>query len=398
MLIDFLPDPGPPRGGGRPSAEQLAKSGESFGAVLATLSLASDARAQAEVTEATGANEEASEAVIEDDSPLAEATIDPQVEENNQKALADGALEHGDAPDSAGAPVAVDARVDVRPDSLPLLEAGLARSADERSGPTPAKGAEGATAARPAELPSPIQGRAEADAAMRVRSGAEDIAEAAPRLALQGERVPVDVSFNTPMERAAPAPVSTDQLKARLAEMRLTESGISDLTMRGSFQGSSAVLGLSEPGGSFTLVDPMLERMARAAPGTELARDVAQQIAGRITPLGRGQFEMMLSPAELGRVEIALREVDGVLTLKVAAERPETLELIRRHVEILSQELRQATQRELALELGSGETGSGSRDRARGASVALIADAEADTPRILAERSVIAVDHLDLRL
>ena len=365
---------------------------------MATLSLASDARAQAEVTEATGANEEASEAVIEDDSPLAEATIDPQVEENNQKALADGALEHGDAPDSAGAPVAVDARVDVRPDSLPLLEAGLARSADERSGPTPAKGAEGATAARPAELPSPIQGRAEADAAMRVRSGAEDIAEAAPRLALQGERVPVDVSFNTPMERAAPAPVSTDQLKARLAEMRLTESGISDLTMRGSFERSAAVIGLSEPGGSFTLVDPMLERMARAAPGTELARDVAQQIAGRITPLGRGQFEMMLSPAELGRVEIALREVDGVLTLKVAAERPETLELIRRHVEILSQELRQATQRELALELGSGETGSGSRDRARGASVALIADAEADTPRILAERSVIAVDHLDLRL
>ncbi len=49
-------------------------------------------------------------------------------------------------------------------------------------------------------------------------------------------------------------------------------------------------------------------------------------------------MELVLSPAELGRVRISMMGGDGAMTVHVMADRPETLDLMRRHIDILAQE------------------------------------------------------------
>jgi hypothetical protein len=45
------------------------------------------------------------------------------------------------------------------------------------------------------------------------------------------------------------------------------------------------------------------------------------------------QTEIELSPAELGRLRIVLRDTAHGLHIQIAADRPETLDLVRRHVD-----------------------------------------------------------------
>jgi hypothetical protein len=71
-------------------------------------------------------------------------------------------------------------------------------------------------------------------------------------------------------------------------------------------------------------------------PGMHAARAVADAISlGR----DRDRVELRLDPPELGRVAIDLKHHDGVLTASVAADRPDTLDLLRRHADTLQREL-----------------------------------------------------------
>lgn len=71
-------------------------------------------------------------------------------------------------------------------------------------------------------------------------------------------------------------------------------------------------------------------------PGIQAARAVADAISlGR----DRDRVELRLDPPELGRVAIDLKHHDGVLTASVAADRPDTLDLLRRHADTLQREL-----------------------------------------------------------
>lgn len=130
----------------------------------------------------------------------------------------------------------------------------------------------------------------------------------------------------------------------------------------------------------------------------ETARHTAQQIAARAVDLGHGRLELSLSPAELGKVDMLLQDGENRLTLFISAERPETMDLIRRHISLLEQELRQMGLGTLSLELGNGGStesgpghGSDSRRSTHGA---------APAPALPPERtpSRIAGDHLDLRM
>lgn len=89
-----------------------------------------------------------------------------------------------------------------------------------------------------------------------------------------------------------------------------------------------------------------------SAPGSVLAQAslataqvVAQQL---VAALSSGNIdtdsplELALDPPELGRVRMMMSEVAGVLTLTIHAERPETADLMRRHLDLLAQEFAQA--------------------------------------------------------
>lgn len=74
----------------------------------------------------------------------------------------------------------------------------------------------------------------------------------------------------------------------------------------------------------------------------ENARAVASQIAASITQNPDSKsIEIALNPEELGSVKISLRSSGEVMCVSILAERPETLEMMRRHVDELSRELRE---------------------------------------------------------
>ena len=103
-----------------------------------------------------------------------------------------------------------------------------------------------------------------------------------------------------------------------------------------------------------------------------MAQNAAGQIVASLprpmSDLGNGTLEVSLDPPELGRVRLSLIEVAGTMTLSITAERPETAELMRRHLDLLAQEFARAGLDAPNVRIG-GENGSaGAQDKGGGAS------------------------------
>ncbi|AUM74904.1 hypothetical protein CYR75_11995 [Paracoccus jeotgali] len=100
------------------------------------------------------------------------------------------------------------------------------------------------------------------------------------------------------------------------------------------------------------------------SPGTAAANTAApvhQQIASAIvaaTP-DSPETELLLAPEELGKLRFVFGQDDGALTILITAERPETLQLIRRNADALIQELNQLGLTDATVDFGD----RGSRDR-----------------------------------
>ncbi len=77
---------------------------------------------------------------------------------------------------------------------------------------------------------------------------------------------------------------------------------------------------------------------AQAKP--DLPRHLAQQVADVARMMPDRPVELTLSPDELGRLRLTFNMDGGAMSVAVNVERPETLDLMRRHIETLAQELR----------------------------------------------------------
>jgi hypothetical protein len=139
-------------------------------------------------------------------------------------------------------------------------------------------------------------------------------------------------------------------------------------------------------------------RLAGARAMTEVARNTVQQIAAKVLDLGRGRFELSLSPSELGKVDMWLQDSENRLTLTVNAERPETMELIRRHIFLLEQELRQMGLGNLSLQLGTGGAPWSQDGQSRERLTEAEGIAAPSEPALPLAGKPVARDHLDLRL
>ncbi len=116
---------------------------------------------------------------------------------------------------------------------------------------------------------------------------------------------------------ATAAPVNTDPNVERFP---VEASPISDLRLTG------------EPGTLRATPDNPMTR-------PELPRHMAMQLADAAQRGGAGRpVDLVLNPVELGRVKISLQTTDGTVVVQVSAERPETLDLMRRNAEVLAQE------------------------------------------------------------
>ncbi len=79
----------------------------------------------------------------------------------------------------------------------------------------------------------------------------------------------------------------------------------------------------------------------------------AQQIAVALQASADGRIELRLDPAELGPVRVALEPGDRTMVVHVAADRGETLDLLRRHADQLARELREIGYRDVSFDFGS---------------------------------------------
>lgn len=92
----------------------------------------------------------------------------------------------------------------------------------------------------------------------------------------------------------------------------------------------------------------------------EAPRSVMWQLGELARRLPDGPIEVSLSPEELGRVRLSLQAADGGMVVQIAAERSETLDLIRRNIDLLAQELRDQGYSELSFAFGQGQGGGNS--------------------------------------
>jgi hypothetical protein len=102
----------------------------------------------------------------------------------------------------------------------------------------------------------------------------------------------------------------------------------------------------------------------------------AQQVADAVRQgFARGSVDVALHPEELGRVRLSFSPAEAGLTVTIQADRPETLDLLRRHADLLGNDLRQQGFGTISFEFGA----QGGRD-GRGADTRMPALSSAETP------------------
>ena len=79
----------------------------------------------------------------------------------------------------------------------------------------------------------------------------------------------------------------------------------------------------------------------RAADLSRQTPALGPQLAEAVARFPDRPVELTLSPEELGRVRLTLSTSDGGLVLAVTAERPETLDLMRRNIDQLARDFRE---------------------------------------------------------
>lgn len=98
------------------------------------------------------------------------------------------------------------------------------------------------------------------------------------------------------------------------------------------------------------------------------------QIADVIVAQREGSTEIMLNPHELGRVKVTISGDSAVLHVGLVVERPETLDLVRRHADLLVRELRQGGVEQPLLDFMAQGDPQGSGGQSAGRQEALFAD------------------------
>ena len=150
--------------------------------------------------------------------------------------------------------------------------------------------------------------------------------------------------------------------------------------------------------GEVSLVDEVAKNRPQAmvlqAPvSTEHAPKVVQQLAVTMVQHKDQLTEIALDPPELGKVKMRLSITDGVAQVVLAVERPETNDLIRRHLDQLAAELGALGYRDINFEFSDSNFGgqhSGNGDAATNDDPDI-----AETPQ---PKSIAVTSGLDIRL
>ncbi|MGR3621146.1 flagellar hook-length control protein FliK [Pseudophaeobacter sp.] len=173
------------------------------------------------------------------------------------------------------------------------------------------------------------------------------------------------------------------------------EADVSAAGARGDAQLLSGELGADWRGLSQILTEAALQ------PGTvhrpEVPRQIGAQLAAAFVAKGDRNVDVALNPEELGRVKMRVSTSDSGITMVIQTERPETADLMRRHINELADEFRKMGFDNISFEfsgegaaagggMADSETSAGSGQSGTGKSEELVTAEVAET----------AIQHLNL--
>lgn len=179
--------------------------------------------------------------------------------------------------------------------------------------------------------------------------------------AQSSEIEPRQASQLQPQAQMQASPQTTSQISATTAAAPMAKLQIDQRTEARNNLSSGGDFALSfrtELAASPTVITPVMAR-------PELASHVAQQIADAVQSLPNRPVEITLNPEELGRLKLHLVTADGGLAVHVTAERPETMDLLRRHIGILDQEFLKLGFEDVAFSFAGGQTSQDQADASK---------------------------------
>ncbi|NUH66795.1 flagellar hook-length control protein FliK [Sulfitobacter sp. S0837] len=94
-----------------------------------------------------------------------------------------------------------------------------------------------------------------------------------------------------------------------------------------------------------------------------LPPQVAAQLAEVVRQMPNRPVDIALSPEELGQVRLSVTTNDAGVQINVLAERPETLDLLRRHIDQLGQDFRDLGFADITFSFAAGEQTAGGSDQ-----------------------------------
>ncbi|MEH6520662.1 flagellar hook-length control protein FliK [Sulfitobacter sp.] len=137
----------------------------------------------------------------------------------------------------------------------------------------------------------------------------------------------------------------------------------------------------------------------------DLAPQIARQLAEVATQASSRPVEIALSPHELGRVRMSIVSDDNAITVSIVAERGETIDLMRRHIDQLGQTFRSMGYQQINFEFGQGAQNSDHAEDGRPSEQTDTKNGlDQGTDQVLVEESTIAqlnaasTDGVDIRL
>lgn len=137
------------------------------------------------------------------------------------------------------------------------------------------------------------------------------------------------------------AVVSKDQSLDKKAEQQFIHR-VPDFLVQSQEQVPIDNLQAPDPQSLAALPIASYETKAQIAPQPQFAPAIFKQLAPHSTKAKSGEVELLLAPAELGNVKFQIHQQADSVRVVLSAERPETLDLLRRNSEQLLQEFKQA--------------------------------------------------------
>ncbi len=141
-------------------------------------------------------------------------------------------------------------------------------------------------------------------------------------------------------------------------------------------------------------VDAPISRSATSTP--PVATQISAQLPALITKAEKQTIELRLDPPELGRVTIHLTTNDQQVTAQIIADRPDTVDLMRRHAELLTATLARAGFSQADLSFQQGQSQGGKEGFSQFQTAANLT--EADEPALASPPSASLDGRLDIRL